>query len=363
MIIFNALAWLAGIVLIFSRLRRNVETLYVQQFLMGGVFGIAAIVAILDPVEIGPGVQIDGRNMFVGFAGAFSGPLGATIALLMTAGTRMSLGGVGVMSALSSMAFCAAMGLVWAEMENRKIVKSPWKWLMLAAMISASIPLLLVVPGPVGMNAFLTGGPLLFLAYTAGTLILGPLLFSEYEVERSRKVLRVYAETDPLTGALNRRGLQTKFEEIVANRSARDGRHGLTMIMIDLDHFKDLNDQYGHDAGDLALQELVQRLRSNLRSHDLVARIGGDEFAACISGLTRERAEQLTKHLLEQLRLHLKLPGVVEPVEITVSIGAIHSLNARDNMSDMLKVADQTMMSAKLSGRNRCIFYELAQAA
>lgn len=355
-VIFNTLAWLAGLVLVSSKLWRSVPKLPVRQLIMGLIFGLAATVMMLGPLHLLPGVQIDGRNIFIGLAGAFSGPIGATVALLVTASVRLSLGGIGVVSAMSSMAFCAIAGLVWAELEKRKMIKSPWRWPALAGMISASIPLLLVLPSSADMEAFVQGGPLLLLIYTGGVVVFGPLLASEIKFDEDNRDLRHLSLTDPLTGALNRRGLQLNFDKMVRRKPTRDSYQGVTMIMIDFDHFKEMNDSYGHDAGDLALKTLVETVISNVRSDDLVARLGGDEFAVCVCGVTRARAEQIAKHLHEQLRLRLSLPGVPEPVEIIVSIGAVYTSEPQPNMVDLVTCADRNLMSAKQSGRDRYIF-------
>lgn len=356
LVFFDTLAWLSGIVLIFSKLQRKLDKLRTRQVVTGLILGFASILLMLDPLQISPGVQIDGRNMLIGFAGAFCGPLGAIAALFMTATVRIYIGGIGVLSAISSMAFCAAAGLLWAEFEKRQIIKLPWRWPLLAGMMAMSIPLLLLVPSPTGTEAFMQGGLILLLVYTVGVMFFGPLLTSEIKYAQGQKDLRNASRTDPLTGALNRRGLQLNFDTMVQRRPKRDGYRGLAMIIIDVDHFKEVNDHYGHDAGDLVLQTLVETVVSNVRSYDLTARLGGDEFAVCVFGVTLERAEQLTKNLHEKLKFQIAPPGSFEPVDVTVSIGAVYTQEPMPNMADVLTLADENLLSAKRSGRNRYIF-------
>lgn len=171
-------------------------------------------------------------------------------------------------------------------------------------------------------------------------------------LEAGRAKLHEIAETDELTGIANRRrlleGLHQEFD--------RAGRHGspLACIMLDIDHFKLVNDTHGHQAGDLVLRALASAMRSGLRSYDLPGRLGGEEFLAVIPGLDREGAAGLAERLRTSVAAALReWPGMPEGLSLTVSLG----VTARDpgdaTAEDMLKRVDAALYAAKARGRDR----------
>ncbi len=170
------------------------------------------------------------------------------------------------------------------------------------------------------------------------------------EHDSIQKEMARQARTDPLTGLLNRRA----FMDELARRFDRlevDGLPG-TLLFIDLDNFKALNDSRGHDAGDEALRLIGQMLHSLVRPMDLVARLGGDEFALWLDGADElsaaERAEQL-RTTGPQAVAHLSTPGV-PPVTMSIGIAARWPGRGED-AEQLLERADQAMYTVKRSGR------------
>jgi diguanylate cyclase (GGDEF)-like protein/PAS domain S-box-containing protein len=168
---------------------------------------------------------------------------------------------------------------------------------------------------------------------------------------RNEQRLATLALLDPLTGAANRSALHDRLEHALA-RIDRDGSDGVAVAMIDLDHFKALNDTYGHDAGDAALVALVTSLNSVVRAGDTVARIGGDEFVVMFDGVDeRHVTEILAPRLIEQFEhLSVPLPGGV--ARLTGSVGVVWS-SKRLPRRDLLARADAALFQAKRHGRNR----------
>lgn len=157
------------------------------------------------------------------------------------------------------------------------------------------------------------------------------------------------ARTDPLTGLLNRRA----FAEETNRRIDRLNREGLpgTVMFIDLDHFKQLNDRRGHDVGDSALQATANHLRDMVRPSDLVARLGGDEFAVWLDGMDELAAAERAEHL------RISAPAAITPLLIdgdaplTLSIGiASYWPTCGDELDTVMRRADQAMYAAKRSG-------------
>ncbi len=167
-------------------------------------------------------------------------------------------------------------------------------------------------------------------------------------------MLEKLALMDGLTGIANRRSFDQALE-LEWKRAARSGRE-ISVIMLDIDHFKPYNDNYGHGAGDDCLQRVAKALRSALhRPSDLIARYGGEEFVA----LLPETDSQGTAGMAETLRLavaNLTLPHAYSPIadHVTVSVGHVTRQAVPDQSpQDVLKAADQALYKAKEAGRNR----------
>lgn len=154
------------------------------------------------------------------------------------------------------------------------------------------------------------------------------------------------ATTDQLTGLYNRH----KFEEVYRLESERSRRFTspLSLILIDIDHFKAVNDRFGHDIGDLVLQRLAAIIKDNIRKFDVFARWGGEEFLILSPGTDLQDAEVLA----EKLRSAVEFSEFPVVKNVTISLG-ISVLNDRDTFSDLFKRADEGLYRAKESGRNK----------
>lgn len=162
------------------------------------------------------------------------------------------------------------------------------------------------------------------------------------------------AITDGLTGASNHRHLQQQLEHEFER--ARRYAHPLSFLMLDIDHFKTINDRYGHPAGDIALRSLVQMLREQLRAHDLLGRYGGEEFGIALPETPLEAAMSVGERLRRTAEA-MVVPTDRQPLRFTISVGitGIPSLTA-DSYADLIRQADDALYRAKQGGRNRvCI--------
>jgi diguanylate cyclase (GGDEF)-like protein/PAS domain S-box-containing protein len=155
------------------------------------------------------------------------------------------------------------------------------------------------------------------------------------------------ARIDSLTGVANRRD----FEERLAEAIARSRRHSepLALLCVDIDHFKQINDVYGHPAGDAVLKEFASRLRSTVREDDLVARLGGDEFIVLLENATPESPEVVANKLLTVMRDPVLVEGIV--VHGSASIGVVYSPIALSSQA-LMSLADKALYAAKAAGRN-----------
>lgn len=164
--------------------------------------------------------------------------------------------------------------------------------------------------------------------------------------------LKRLATRDALTGLLNRRELNRIMKE-EAERSNRFGRP-FSLVMLDLDHFKSVNDTHGHAAGDLVLQEAAKRMSSCLRKTDRIARFGGEEIAVLLIEMDESAAEKTANRIVEIVRdSPFDIGGEGGQIPITVSAGLATLPSVADSADTLMAAADKALYAAKDGGRNR----------
>ena len=186
------------------------------------------------------------------------------------------------------------------------------------------------------------------------------------EQKQAEETIRKLAFYDTLTDLPNRAHLFERLKDVMSC-CRRDGQHA-TLLFLDLDNFKLLNDTQGHQAGDLLLQRVAQRLKDSVREVDTVARLGGDEFVVILKALGTDQAQAMVQAKSVSQKLQLALN---EPYELdgyghccTPSIGAVLFGAADIDPNDLLKRADTAMYQAKADGRNLLRFFDpTAQAS
>ncbi|MCE9660625.1 MAG: GGDEF domain-containing protein [Burkholderiales bacterium] len=234
-----------------------------------------------------------------------------------------------------------------------------WPWLMAVPGVFTVVGFtwrglrVLVWPATVG-SEIIVDSPLNVasgLGYVVIVLAFHASLFA-LVVGRLLADLRHRARHDDLTGLLNRRAIEEGIEAQI-RRSLRSGEP-FSVLMLDLDHFKSVNDRFGHGVGDRALKHVAQSLKSGVREIDALARIGGEEFVALMPGATLAAVAPVADRLREQLAAHpLMLDDKAVPV--TVSIGIAQWSEAGEDMSRLLVRADAALYQAKQLGRNRVV--------
>lgn len=189
------------------------------------------------------------------------------------------------------------------------------------------------------------------LAFRASATLVGVSIFTAIFVRvitAQQRRLEVLATQDPLTGVLNRASLDASLERAI--HMGRRGRVPMTLLAIDLDHFKEINDAHGHDAGDQALRELADLLRHRVRRVDQIFRVGGEEFLALLFGTGGEAGRRVA----EELRTAIMGLAVLPEMQLTVSVG-VATHQADESANAWMKRADQHMYDAKAAGRNRVL--------
>ena len=189
-----------------------------------------------------------------------------------------------------------------------------------------------------------------FLTIPVNSVVLMARIRSQLRQKRYYESLLEQSMIDPLTGAFNCRYLEAHVPRLIAR--CRAANKPIAVMMIDIDHFKRINDEHGHAAGNHVLKEIANRITSALRPSDLVARMGGEEFAVVMPETGLDAGHRIAERLCSRIAGTL-----VEDVAITVSIGAavIQPEAEEEDLDAALRRADAALYEAKRAGRNRVI--------
>jgi diguanylate cyclase (GGDEF)-like protein len=183
---------------------------------------------------------------------------------------------------------------------------------------------------------------------------LNELAASKQEVEHTNLELERLATRDPLTGVLNRRAFHAALDK--AWPEAHRGGHDITCMMVDIDHFKRINDTHGHGVGDRVIQEVARKLQDTVRGTDLVCRWGGEEFCIFVTGLGVAAAADLAERV--RMRIERECGAALREtpgLRVTASVGVERAAGADDSADALIERADQALYRAKHAGRNRVV--------
>ncbi|WYK03904.1 diguanylate cyclase [Cereibacter sphaeroides f. sp. denitrificans] len=349
--LINSFSMMGMIALIYGSVQRLGLSRSVRHLLLGLAFGFGASVQMMQSIAVAPGIIVDSRALFIGFAGAFLGPLGATVALLVSVLVRISLVSAAMpWFAFGSMAASALMGSLWPVLRHRLGLGHFAGLMLLAVMIS--LPLVVLAWLPVSRTGSLEALAAIFvLLNLTGALVFGTFLQRERAAAQRERMLLTETQTDPLTGVLNRRSFERRFAE--ADTLARS--RGTALMIVDIDHFKRVNDTHGHEAGDHVLRAMAEQLRRAVRPGDSVIRLGGEEFAVLMPDVDALEAGRAAERLQRMLTMNCRI-GEQTLVDVTVSIGATHLPPGRVDLGEASRTADGALYRAKREGRARSIF-------
>lgn len=168
------------------------------------------------------------------------------------------------------------------------------------------------------------------------------------ELTEANRLLQIRADTDSMTGLLNRNAFLEQVKH--ANKNCTQA----ALLVIDADNFKNINDLYGHHAGDKALTAIVSALRSSLRVDDLIGRIGGEEFAVFLSNTDMAEAQNIAEQLRKSVEAINFTPLPDQPYPLTISIGIALS-SGIVTTAQLIRMADQSLYQAKANGRNQVV--------
>lgn len=281
-------------------------------------------------------------------AAFFSGAIGACLApLVVTVGSRRNrltfyvaaFGGLPALTLMQAYSGGAASGysvLLMMAMIWFGLQATDRELLIGMACLATCCYLPMVIIGPPAYPVSVGHATLLFLI---GCAVAGSLRTLTREMQELTRRLRQEAVIDDLTGLLNRRGWRYAAPRELERASRTE--LPLTLVMLDIDHFKYLNDHRGHEEGDRVLRETAERLRATLRAGDIVARLGGDEFVALLSNTTVVGARAALQRLREET-----------PLQSSFSAG-IADWDRDEGLEELLRRADLALYAAKTNGGGR----------
>ncbi|MFD1912959.1 GGDEF domain-containing protein [Halodurantibacterium flavum] len=343
----NGMGLMALLTLLFGWLSRKGVPRWQFRLLMGAAFGLGGAASMLDPIRITDGVITDARALFAGLSGAFLGPLGATATLAITASVRIWIGGIGSIAGVAVLSIATAAGLVWHAFIPPDQRGSLRRLALLGLMISLSLCATLLLPADARAAVLRQTGLVTVGLYMIGSVVLGSMMAAARRQVRREEVLRAAAHKDPLTGLLNRRGLEHALNLLPPDQPR-------ALLIVDVDHFKQINDSFGHPVGDIVLQGLSARIGELARRGDILARFGGEEFAMVLSPVTAAAAAEIAERLRRAIEARPFEAGQAA-LHVTVSIGGVFRSGEGD-LTDAVRAADRALYAAKFEGRNRVRF-------
>lgn len=216
-----------------------------------------------------------------------------------------------------------------------------------------AVTIFLAPPDSYGLYKTLPINPIMFFTGSVTQLFLtfGFILMVNYRMAAELENLAI---TDPLTGAWNRRSLEEEFKRLQAGSLRR--HETLSVMMLDVDYFKNINDNYGHQAGDEVLRQLIVNIKNEIRRDDYLARYGGEEFCLLLPATTEGKANKLAERLrrsYEKQSVHWQ--GKI--IASSISIGVASSDHTGLDYSSLFEAADAALYQAKQAGRNRVISF------
>lgn len=318
-----------------------------QAVLQGVSFGLGAVVCMLLSDSAAAGSLLGVHHLFVGFAAAFCGAIAVPVTLVIAVTGRLVIGGAGLEPDIVGMLIASVAGLLWRHVMSGRIEDRRAALILLGTLVGVSLAPAVVQSDVQNAPILSKEGPAALAFYVFGALLLGSFIEREDRLMRRERLLETDAFTDPLTGLANRRRFETLAQDAFAGASSTN----VALLIIDIDHFKAINDRHGHLAGDLVLKATAQAITRTIRGSDAVGRVGGEEFAVVAPGLDWVGTARLAERIRVTIAgLNLTIDGV--PIKVTASIGCVLG-DRLPGYAGCFRAADAALYEAKRAGRNR----------
>ncbi len=317
-----------------------------KQIAFGLLFGAVIALGMTNPLSLGEGLIFDTRTVLLGAAVAFVGPVAGSVALVCALICRLMIGGAGTVSGLLGLCIAFAIALAWRRFAKDRIKKPVLHDFLFGLTLTSSIVALFVLPFDLAMSLLGSILPALLFANTIGMIAIG-FVFRRAETQfKDAKQLADDANTDSLTNLLNRRGMDA---EICATKFDSDVGHA--MFYFDIDHFKHVNDTYGHGAGDAALAIVAARIKDSVREEAIFTRHGGDEFSIYMRRLDAADVQAVADRIIRSISSQAFVFDN-HTFDISISMGGCWTKQDIP-IQRMIDLADAQLLLAKQAGKNR----------
>ncbi|MBU3111476.1 diguanylate cyclase [Clostridium lacusfryxellense] len=314
----------------------------------GIITGILGITIMLFGVQVDDNTILDFRNVVLALAAIHGGTIAVIICGLVIALFRVAYFGISSASLLGfSLVIIIIIGC--AVIANFKI-KTSQKWIYSTVynLFFSSIIFTILLKDKLNIMNFL-------LIYWSTTCLVTWVIahYSDYCLTANSLLRRLQVEStkDFLTGLNNVRNFDNLYNYAIKN--AIEKKEKLSLLMIDIDFFKRVNDTYGHAEGDIVLSELGKILTKNSRSFDIVSRNGGEEFTVLLLDCANEHAIQIAERIRCGVETHPFILSTGTQIDITVSIGVASYPEITNEIEKLLEISDIGLYAAKHSGRNK----------
>jgi diguanylate cyclase len=364
--VYNAVLISIGMLAIanifYSGFARQIWSRRQKDVACGLLFSTAAIMVMAQGVQLGGTFYFDSRAVFITIGAAYGGPIAAIICILFVGAFRLFQGGEAAMLGACSVAVIAVLASVWGHLMRKEYSAPALAPLIVLGMI-ASLPLMLTPYLPIGLSDQDKTDLVLVLTFSniALVLLFGSLLMRESRLFANERQLEIEAKTDALTGLLNRRSFNLDLA------TALKAKETVSVLLIDLDYFKKINDSHGHDAGDAVLIECGRIFKNAVRASDPVYRVGGEEFAVLLRYSTPEIAHLIAVSITQATRrepvwFHGKSIPVTASIGVVTGAG-LDKTNPDKEATALLKRADIALYAAKSGGRDQAVVFNATEAA
>jgi diguanylate cyclase len=321
------------------------------RLLFGLMTGLLACLLMTFSVEVVPGVLVDFRNIPIVMAAIIGGLPASFLTGIIIGIYRILSFGVTNVTVVASIA-ALAMGICVPLLEGKvKSLLSKWLFSTLLSVVIGSIGFLILVKDHILLLQLLS-------AYWIGSFMIALLLgYYTSILANSNRLFRKYkaeSSLDFLTGLYNVRQFDRIYNDITERIVEKEEQ--LSLLFIDIDFFKKINDTYGHAEGDLVLKELGKVLLNTCRDFDIVSRNGGEEFSVILLDCPPEKAIRIAERVRSTIEAHPFPLSNGETVNITVSVGISSYDKDSIDFNELLKQADRSLYRAKQTGRNKVVY-------
>lgn len=322
-----------------------------KELASGLACGILGSTLILFTIKSVPGVYVDLRTLAAMIAAAYGGVFAAIVSSIIIAAVRMILFGVSAASlaAASNLIVLIALFYLISRIKSGSLQK--WIYMLSANIIVVGMTIFLLLNGKQSeVNSIIVALQLSFAMLVAGTIVYFAI---EYTLKSNSLFLQFKEQStkDHLTGLNNIRQFDSAMNELTCR--VKSNNEKLSLLLIDIDHFKNVNDTYGHTAGDAVLTQLGSVLTASCRSFDIVSRNGGEEFSVLLPDCPTNQALEVAERIRKAVKNKTFLLPDGNSIKISVSIGAATYPDTVQNLGEIFRQADEALYRAKRSGRDK----------